>query len=123
MLKTLSKMNPEFLFGLLDMLDFQNATQMWIEMNPYRISVTRDDGLEIVTNRTKIYHWKGNECQRLLHFNEWDYVNQICIDWPNGCSLFVDEHFTEIKLHGFKSLPDVSGLPGPYPQNIVIRFL
>lgn len=105
------------------MLDFQNAIQVWIELNPRQNSVTRDDGLEIITYRTEIYHWKGNDCQRLLHFNEWNFVKQICIDWPNNCSLFVDENFTEIKLHGFKSLPDVSTLPGPYPQNIVIRFL
>ena len=122
MKRDIPRINPNFLLGLLDMLDFQNAIQVWVEEKPRQMSVTRDN-LQIITARTEIYHWKGEDCQRLLKFTEWKFVNQICIDWPNGCSLFVDENFTEIKLHGFKRLPDVSTLPEPYPQNIVIRFL
>jgi hypothetical protein len=122
MLITLSKMSPEFLFGMLELLDFQHATSVYIEINKQGNGIQKfEDGREVWMESRTIYKWKDEECKRLLSFDQWAYVNYITIKWETA-SMMVDEHFTAITLRGHTSLPDISGLPGERPRSITMKF-
>lgn len=117
---TLPKMSTQFLFAFLERLDFQHATKVRIELNSQRGG--RDifeEGREVWIETKTVYQWKGEDCQKLLTFEKWPYVRYMEIEW-DGKTMVVDEHFTVITLYGYKSLPDISEIPGPKPQKITI---
>lgn len=122
MLITIPKMSPEFLFGLLELLDFQHATKVRIEMTPQGAGREKfEDGREVWLEAKTVYQWKDEDCKRLLTFDKWPFVRHMWIEWE-GKFITIDECFTVITLHGYTSLPDISGIPGTRPKKITMCF-
>lgn len=120
MLITLPKMSPEFLLAFLERLDFQHATKVRIAMNSQRAGVEKfENGREVWMEARTVYQWKAEDCRNLLTFDKWPYVRDMEIRWE-GKSMVVDEHLTVITLYGYRSLPDISGIPGTRPQKITM---
>jgi hypothetical protein len=115
-------MSPEFLLAFLELLDFQHATKVRIEMTPQGAGREKfEGGREVWLEAKTVYQWKDDDCKRLLSFDQWPYVNFIRIEWESK-SIVVDEYCTHITLYGHTSLPDISGLPGQRPQMITMKL-
>ena len=123
-LRCISKMSPDFFLAFLDAVEFNSATKVWIVMNEGGGGrQDYSDGRRVFTKTETHYIWKGEDIQKLRTFDleKWMYIDTLEVQWENK-RVFVTDHFTTINLYGFYSLPDIKGLPGQKPQQIVLKY-
>lgn len=124
-LRSIPKMSPDFLIALLDALDFEGITHIWISMNEQGVEhKDYPDGRRVWTNKQVDHIWRGENIKRIRDFTEWAYVKDARIEWgENTKCLYIDDCLTTVGLRGFFSLPfDLKSLPGQGPQKIILHL-